>query len=145
MFETFLNDDFFTPFRQLDSLLGRRSLRPWGLASRRVSFPLVNLYTAENEALVTAEVPGIQADALEITVEDNILTLAGSRPQLESADGERLLRQERGSGRFTKAIQLPFRVDPEKVEAHLKNGVLELRLQRPEADRPRKIQVQLAD
>lgn len=145
MFQTFLNDDFFTPFRQLDSLLGRRSLRPWGLASRRVSFPLVNVYTGENEALVTAEVPGISPDDLEITVEDNTLTLSGTRSLSETPDGERLLRQERGNGRFSKSIQLPFRVDGDAVQAKLRHGVLELRLQRPAEDRPRKIQVQLAD
>jgi HSP20 family protein len=143
MFKTFLNDDFFSPMRNLDHLFGSRSLRPWGLSPRRLAFPLVNVYTGDNELLVTAEVPGVSAEELEVQVEGNLLTLSGNRPGASAEEGEHLLRQERGSGRFTKAIQLPFRVDPEEVKAVLRHGVLELRLQRPNEDRPRKISVEV--
>ena len=103
-------------------------------------FPPVNLWLGENSVVVTAELPGIGADDVDISVQGDMLTLRGERKP-ESADGASWHRRERVYGRFSRSIQLPFRVDHDKVKARFDNGVLEIELTRPEADKPRKISV----
>jgi HSP20 family protein len=78
---------------------------------------------------------------LEISVVGDTLTLRGVRAPEKLGEGENYHRRERGSGRFTRALQLPFRIEADEVSATLKNGVLNITLPRAQADRPRKIQV----
>lgn len=140
----FFDDAFFAPFR-MDRLVHDmdRFFRGVQRGSRLLarSFPPVNIHTGEAGALVTAEVPGLAAEDLELSVLGNTLTLEGTRPATEHEDGARIHRQERQVGRFTRVVQLPFRVDPEAVEATVKDGRLEVRLTRPAEDRPKRIPV----
>jgi HSP20 family protein len=95
----------------------------------------------EDSVAVTAELPGIPPDEVDLTVRENTLTLKGMRePQVEG-DKSVWHRRERAYESFARTVQLPFRVDPEHVEAHFANGLLEVELRRPEADRPKKIQI----
>jgi HSP20 family protein len=142
MFHNLFDDDFFAPFGRLDRVLRDGFFRPYGLEGTRVGFPRVNVYTRADGAVVTAELPGVPAEALEIEVLGNTLTLKGTRPN-PASEGEKLLRQERSAGGFQKTIQLPFRVDPNQVEAQVAHGILTVRLTRPAEDRPRKIQVKV--
>jgi len=105
------------------------------------SFPAVNIWTGDDEALVTAEVPGVDPDKLDITVKNNTVTIRGERPAEELKDGESYLRQERGAGNFVRSFTLPFPVDSDKISAQYRKGILQLRLPRHEADKPRKISV----
>jgi len=85
--------------------------------------------------------PGLDRNALEIYVTGgNQLTLKGERTPLVPEKGVRH-RQERGFGTFVRVLALPFPVDPEKVDAHLENGVLHLKLTKHESAKPRKITV----
>lgn len=104
-------------------------------------FPLVNLWAGENDAVLTAELPGINSEDIDISVHDNSLTLNGSRKAEELEEGETYHRQERNSGQFSRIVRLPFKVDESKVNANYKNGVLEITLPRAEEDKPRKIAV----
>jgi HSP20 family protein len=104
-------------------------------------FPPINVWTNENSATVTAEVPGLAPEDIEISVVNDALTLKGERRPEPLAEGESLHRQERGFGQFSRTIQLPFRVDADKVEAVFKRGILSITLPRTEQDRPRKISV----
>lgn len=116
------------------------ALRRFALPST-VEFPATNVWVSEDNAVVTTEVPGIDPDALEISVVKNSLTLRGSRLAEELKDGESYHRRERWSGQFTKALELPFPVDAGKVEARFAKGILYISLPRAEADKPRRISV----
>jgi HSP20 family protein len=104
-------------------------------------FPAFNLWAGEESAVVTGEMPGVSLDDLEISVTGNALNVRGYVPVQNQGEGSTYHRQERGSGRFNRVLQLPFPVEAGQVDATLKNGVLTITLPRAYADRPRKIQV----
>ena len=104
-------------------------------------FPLVNVHLNEDTAVLTAELPGLSADDLDITCKDNTVTIRGQRQGLELAEGQRYLRQERGHGKFVRSFTVPYRIENNKVEAAYRNGILCVKLPRAEADKPRKIEV----
>lgn len=104
--------------------------------------PAVNVWTNATGAQVVAEVPGVDPDQLEISVVGDTLTLTLERPDEVLPEGARTLRRERATGRFVRTVQLPFRLDPDSVEARIANGILTIRLARPESDKPRRIQIQ---
>ena len=108
------------------------------------SFPALNIWSNEEELIITAEVPGINPDDLDISVVGDNLTLKGTRTAEELEEGSRFHRQERGYGNFSRTVQLPFPVEIDKVNAKFTNGVLEISLPRAEADKPRKIAVKSA-
>jgi HSP20 family protein len=123
---------------EMNSLLSR------GLSTAPAGFPAINLWAGEESAIVTAELPGVVLDDLDITVVGDTLTIRGSRTRDEIGEGATYHRRERGFGRFMRAVQLPFRVEPEQVDASFKNGVLSITLPRAYSDRPRKIQIKSA-
>jgi HSP20 family protein len=113
----------------------------WGTAS---SYPAMNVWIDENNAIVTAELPGIEPDDIDISVEEDTMTLRGKRdPELET-EGMTYHRRERRYGTFSRTFRVPFRVDGNKVEATFKNGVLSIVLPRAAEERPRKITVRAA-
>jgi len=108
-------------------------------------FPPINLWVGDQSAVVTAEIPGVDEDALDLDVHDNTLTIKGTRKAHEAADKAAWHRRERGYyGTFARTVELPFRIDPGKVEAHYANGVLEVELPRHEQDQPRRITIKSA-
>ena len=111
-------------------------------SSRASGFPAVNVWANQEHVLVTAELPGVEPDDLDISVVAESLTLAGRRP-LPETEGERQWhRHERWHGQFSRTLQLPYRIDAENVEASFRNGVLSITLPRAEEDRPRRINIQ---
>lgn len=133
------------PFRELrrlqtemDRVMG--SLSTAGELAAPGAFPAVNVYAGQEGIAVIAELPGIEKDDLEIQAHQDTLTIRGTRrPSSERRDDYH--RRERRSGSFTRSIQLPYRIDAERIEAHLENGVLRLSLARPEEDKPRRITI----
>ncbi len=105
------------------------------------NFPAINVWGNENGLVITAELPGVDPEAIEISVVNKTLALSGSRPSEELADGERYHRRERRHGNFTRTFELPFGVEADQVEATFENGVLHVSLPRAEAEKPRKISV----
>ena len=105
------------------------------------SFPSLNVWADEESVMITAEIPGVKADDLEISVDGGNLTISGSRTADEIPEGGIQHRRERGYGKFTRSINLPFEVETDEVEASLKNGVLHLMLPRAEEDKPKKISI----
>jgi HSP20 family protein len=108
------------------------------------SYPALNAWSNENSLVITAEVPGVKSDDIDISVIGDTLTLTGMRRPDDAAEQVRYHRQERGYGKFTRTLQLPFPVDVDGVEATFKNGVLTINLPRAEEDKPRKINVRSA-
>ena len=128
------------PFRELRRLQEEMDRLAGAFTPAAASFPAVNLYAGRDGIAVSAELPGVAKDELEIHAHRDTLTLRGTRrPAAENEQAYH--RRERRSGAFTRTIQLPFRVDPEQIEARFENGVLQLSLQRPEEDKPRRIEV----
>jgi HSP20 family protein len=107
-------------------------------------FPAMNVWTNEEGVVVTAELPGVNAEDVDISVVNDILTVSGSRQPDELQTGERYHRRERNFGRFSRTFQLPFQVDTNAVDAMLEKGVLHVSLPRAESDKPRKIAIQSA-
>lgn len=105
------------------------------------SYPAINIWADEDSALITAEIPGVSKDDLEINVTGDTLTITGERKQDELPEGARYHRRERSYGKFNRNIQLPYTVDINKVKANFINGVLEVNLPRIEAEKPKKIAV----
>lgn len=105
-------------------------------------YPPINVWAGEEHVLVTAELPGLEPDQLDVSIFGDTVTLSGERPQEQPVDnGVKYHRQERWQGTFSRTMQLPFRIDAENVEANFRNGVLEVHLPRAAEDRPRKISV----
>ena len=122
--------------RRMDRLFGE-FLRPLAPA-----FPPVNVYTNDEGAVITAEVPGVEADDLDVSVSGQTVTIRGERKAEDVGEDARWHRQERRFGSFSRQIEMPFTIDPDSVEASCRDGVLEVRLRRVESEKPRKIPVQ---
>jgi HSP20 family protein len=103
-------------------------------------FPAVNAYANEGGIALTAQLPGVDQNDLDISVFRDTLTLRGRR-QPEATERDAYHRRERGYGEFVRTISLPFQVDPDRVEATVQNGVLRISLHRPEHDKPKRIKV----
>lgn len=113
-----------------------------GYAAR--GYPAMNIWTNENGVIVTAELPGVKAEDIEVSVVNDTLTLTGERKPEEPGEEVTYHRRERGAGRFTRSFQLPYQIEAGKVEAKFAKGVLHIMLPRAEADKPRKIAVRMA-
>jgi HSP20 family protein len=107
----------------------------------RAGFPPVNIWSNSEDALLTAELPGVDPESIDVTVKDDTVTVRGTRPSEELPEGENYIRRERGSGTFVRSFALPFHVDADSVEARYRLGILEVRLPRREEDKPKKITV----
>jgi len=128
-------------FTELDRIQGELEQLFRGSTMGRREFPAVNVWTNNDDAVLTAELSGINPDNLEITVKDDTVTLKGERVLPELKEGRQYLRRERGQGRFTRSFALPFRVQADAVNARYRNGMLEIRLPRAEADKARRIAI----
>jgi HSP20 family protein len=89
---------------------------------------------------VSAMVPGLKVEDLEITVVDDVVTIKGEF-KADSEEEAKYLVQERPAGHFARSIRLPNSLASEKAEAHLENGILTLRIPKAEEAKPKKINV----
>ncbi|HAJ25703.1 MAG TPA: Hsp20/alpha crystallin family protein [Syntrophus sp. (in: bacteria)] len=103
--------------------------------------PAINVWSGENDYIVTAELAGIDPHKLDISVKGDGLTFSGNHGVEPLKEGETYHRQERASGRFSRTVQLPFQIDSEKVTAKYEKGVLRMTLPRLKSDKPRKISI----
>jgi HSP20 family protein len=108
------------------------------------TFPAMNVWSNDDGLVVTAEVPGINPKDINVTVIEDTLTVSGERQPDQVGEDANYLRQERGYGKFTRSLQLPYSVASSKVEANFHNGVLNVTLPRKEDDKPKKIKVMTA-
>lgn len=92
--------------------------------------------------LLTAELPGVTMQNVEVHVEDNIITIRGTKQAPEEAPGIKYHRIERPYGEFQRSLALPRNVDPDQVSAKYLDGVLEVRVGKKAETRPRKIEIQ---
>ena len=112
-------------------------------SERRDVFPAINVAEDRENLYVTAELPGVDAKDINITAEEDGLTIKGTR-RLEEDNGEKSYhRREREGGRFNRKINLPTRVMTEKVTAETKNGILTVILPKAEEAKPKTIDVRV--
>jgi HSP20 family protein len=137
-----LGFDPFTELRRMQSEMNRL-FGGYAAATGR-DFPPVNIWLGENSVVLTAELPGVTHEDVNLSLQDDVLSLAGKREPKTQQEGANWQRRERAYGSFSRAIQLPFRVDPNTVQARFNNGVLEIELERLEVDRPKKIEIRVA-
>jgi HSP20 family protein len=105
------------------------------------SYPAVNVWGNEEGQFVSAEMPGVRVEDIDISVHGDMLTISGERSLEETPENAQFHRNERGFGKFSRTIQLPMAVEANKVEASFHNGVLNITLPRLEAEKPRKITI----
>jgi len=133
------------PFRSFNHEIDRvfaEVLRGWPRAEMRgkAGFPALNVLETESEVLVEAELPGVRREDLDIQVQGKELTLKGRRPEL-SGDDVTVRRRERGSGEFTRILQLAHAIDTDRVTASLEDGVLTVTLPKVVSEIPKKIPI----
>jgi len=110
------------------------------VAARGSAWPRVNVFDAGENVVVQAEVPGVAEKDLQITVNQDVLTIAGER-RPDQPEGYSVHRQERAAFQFSRSFTLPTKVDSEKTGAALKNGVLTVTMAKAPEAQPRKISV----
>ncbi len=128
----------FGEFRRLQRDMNRLF---HGVNAAREPYPAVNIYSNEEHTVVSAELPGVDPEQLNINVNGNRLSIEGERKLDAMMDGVVCHRRERGEGKFARTVMLPFNVESDKVSATYRNGILKVTLPREESAKPRKIQI----
>jgi HSP20 family protein len=123
--------------RELDRLFGDLERAPSFAA---LNAPTINFAETDEVLTVRAELPGLSEKDLDISVTANVLTLKAAR-KVEAPEGYAVHRRERQSFTFTQSYELPTRIDPEKVQASLKQGVLTLTLPKVAEAQPKRVTV----
>jgi HSP20 family protein len=131
------------PFHELQREVGRlfETLEPiqtWRMARQ---FPPINLYDAGDRYVLTAPVPGMSPEELDLSITGETLTVRGERKRPEGVTDESYRRQERPFGRWARTVTLPDRVEGGQVSASYAQGVLTVTLPKAESARPRQISV----
>ena len=103
--------------------------------------PQVDIFENQNQIVLEAELPGMKPEDVEISIENNILTLRGERKFEKKAEGDNFHRVERSYGSFTRSFTLPSTVSSENANAVFENGVLHLTLAKREETKPRRIEI----
>lgn len=117
-----------------------RSFGDEGIA-RGAWAPTVDIYENKDQIVLEAELPGMNREDFELTVENNVLTLRGERRFEKKDESDNYHRVERSYGSFSRSFTLPQTVTPENVTAEYKNGVLRVVLQKREALKARRIEI----
>jgi HSP20 family protein len=103
--------------------------------------PAVDTYEENNNIVIKAELPGVKKENVTIDIKDNMLTLKGERTEETEVKEENYYRKERSYGKFHRAFTLPDAVDPNKIEASFKDGVLKISIPKAEEAKTKKIEI----
>jgi HSP20 family protein len=138
------------PFRELAALqneMGRwmsqlsgGTLQP-GNGQSSTWLPAVDVWETENELVLSVDLPGVPEDKIAVELDDNVLTVSGERERTHEHSSERFYRYERRFGSFSRSITLPAGVAEGEVSANYRDGVLEIRVPKPEEQKPKRIAI----
>ena len=103
--------------------------------------PAADIYESDSELVVNLDLPGVDPKMVDLRVENNVLTIRGERQFEEKQNKENYHRVERSYGAFARSFTLSTSVDPEKIRANYKAGVLSITLPKAEAAKPKRIQI----
>ena len=136
------------PFREMASLQNDMSRLMNGVlgtangnGDTRTWIPPVDVWETEGEVVYALDLPGMSEDDVSVELEEGTLTISGTRERKDEVSKDGLYRYERRFGSFSRTIGLPQGVTDDSVKADYKNGVLEVRVTKPEQPKPRRIQV----
>ena len=140
----------FEPFRELAAL--QNEMGRWmnqvtgpqpgtGNGSTTAWLPAVDVWETDSELVLSFDLPGIPEDQIDVELDDNVLTVTGQRERQQEQSGDRFYRFERRFGTFSRSVTLPQGVDENSIKADYSNGVLEVRVPKPEEPKPKRIQV----
>ena len=141
------------PFREFAALQNEMSrlVNSWagaegtGNGGTRSWVPSVDVWETNSDVVYAFDLPGIPEDRISVEVGEGTLTVAGERERTEKTEGDRFYRYERRFGSFERAIGLPQGVKEDEIKAAYEDGVLEIRVPKPEQAKPRRIQVGSGD
>ncbi|MDH4212243.1 MAG: Hsp20/alpha crystallin family protein [candidate division WOR-3 bacterium] len=105
--------------------------------------PIVDIEEDNDSIMVKAEIPGMSKEDIRVSVQSNILTITGERKRESETKNKTFHRIERTYGKFSRMITLPTDVDSDKVKANYKDGILSITLPKPEAVKPKHIDVEI--
>jgi HSP20 family protein len=103
--------------------------------------PAVDVWETDNELVLSFDLPGIPENQINVELDDNVLTVSGERERTQEHSNERFYRFERRYGTFSRSVTLPTGVTEKDISANYKDGVLEIRVPKPEEQKPKRIQV----
>jgi HSP20 family protein len=136
--------DMFSLRHQMNHLFDD-VLRPVVRGDSRLSkwnrYPTVDIYDNDENIVIKAELPGIDKKDIVIDVKDGVLTLKGERSFDNEVKEEKYYCRERTFGKFERVFRLPADVDPEKISADYKDGILKINIPKPEEQQPKQITV----
>jgi HSP20 family protein len=105
--------------------------------------PAVNILEREDGIVISADLPGLKAEDVEVTIDNGVLTIKGERTLEEVNDGETYHRVERSYGKFERSFSVPNSVDPKKIEARFVNGEMTLSLPKRDESKPRSVKIKV--
>jgi HSP20 family protein len=137
------------PFRELAALqneMGRwmnqiAGTSPSGNGQSSTWLPAVDVWETEKELVLSFDLPGIPEDRIAVELDENVLTVTGERERAHEHANERFYRFERRFGQFARSVTLPAGVKEEEIKAEYKDGVLDVRIPKPEEPKPKRIQI----
>jgi len=132
-----MNRLFGTFFDTPTSAVSGNGARRW--------MPAMDLLETEDQFVLRADLPGLTEEDVRIEVEDRTLTVSGERKAEHETNGEGYYRLERATGAFARTLTLPDGVDAGGIAARFDNGVLEVRIPKPEERKPRRVAIQVGD
>ncbi|MBW2249802.1 MAG: Hsp20/alpha crystallin family protein [Deltaproteobacteria bacterium] len=103
--------------------------------------PTVDIYETDEAIILKAELPGIKKEDVSVEIKDNVITLRGERVEDKEIKEGSYFRKERCFGTFSRAFNLQHRVQPDKIKAKFKDGILEIEIPKPEEEKPKQITV----
>lgn len=104
------------------------------------AFPPINVFQQGHDLVAILELPGVSKSDLEIAAKDNTIRISGKKT-ISYSEGASVHRRERTSGVFDRTLTVPIRIDPERIKAEYRDGVLALFIPRAESDKPRPISI----
>jgi HSP20 family protein len=107
--------------------------------------PAMDLVENEDNLVLRADLPGMSEDDVKIEIRDGVLTISGERRPEHEEKGEGFHRVERSFGSFSRSLSLPEGIDPNEVEATFAEGVLEVRVPKPEETKPTQVEIGKGD
>ena len=110
-------------------------------AASRSWIPAMDLVEEKDEYVLHADLPGLSEKDVKIELEDNVLSISGTRRSEQENRKEGYYRVERATGSFSRSLTLPEGVDPESIRAQFENGVLEVRIPKPEERKRRRVEI----
>ena len=141
--------DGMTSLRRLNSILDE-TFNTWPFQAQESGgltpswLPACDVFEDKSAVKIVAEIPGVSAEDVKISLENNLLTLRCEKKQQAEEKSERVHRYERSYGVFERTFSLPTTVDPERIDAQYSHGVLTVTIPKAERCRPREIPVKVS-